>query len=304
MGPQLACAIGVANNRIFVKTSSFTVSNLSSNISLGSIVPSNATWLEGYGTTRGDMGTPPTFTASGISSGSIVSVGSGFVRNLIVDGATLSTITAFNNGGANGSQVYRCIAKNSTIGFTGGTNLICSAETCPTGFTGAKNWGCISKGSTTVGFTGAGNSIECISSGCTTGFSTSTAGISFFNCTAYGGTTGFSLVNLQAMMYKCLSHSNTTGYSTTANSSVAIGCATYNDGTPTVFTGGVAGSYDLITLTADPCVNAAGGNFALNNTPGGGAALKQIVQAFPSLISTNTYPDVGAVQSPKPTISG
>ncbi len=55
-----------------------------------------------------------------------------------------------------------------------------------------------------------------------------------------------------------------------------------------------AGSGD-VTLTADPCVNAAGGNFALNNTAGGGAACR--AAGFPGVAVIGTgYTDIGALQ--------
>lgn len=54
-----------------------------------------------------------------------------------------------------------------------------------------------------------------------------------------------------------------------------------------------------ITLTADPFTNAAGGDFSLNNTAGGGALLRQL--GYPTEIgikgsSTTHYPDVGAAE--------
>ena len=54
-----------------------------------------------------------------------------------------------------------------------------------------------------------------------------------------------------------------------------------------------------ISLSANPFVNSAGGNYALNSTAGGGALL--IGLGFPHLFpggDSTGYPDVGAVQSP------
>lgn len=51
-----------------------------------------------------------------------------------------------------------------------------------------------------------------------------------------------------------------------------------------------------ITLTADPFVSGSTGNFALNSTAGGGAALK--ATGFPAVTQMGTgYPDLGALQS-------
>lgn len=67
-----------------------------------------------------------------------------------------------------------------------------------------------------------------------------------------------------------------------------------------------SGSYSLnaytnvldVILTADPFVNAAGGNFTLNSVAGGGASAKSrgIPGAFPSLSQVG-YADFGALQS-------
>ena len=53
------------------------------------------------------------------------------------------------------------------------------------------------------------------------------------------------------------------------------------------------------TLTADPFVSAAGGNFALNNTAGGGAAARGVgwPSTWPGLATTVNDQDTGAVQS-------
>lgn len=58
-----------------------------------------------------------------------------------------------------------------------------------------------------------------------------------------------------------------------------------------------AGTND-VTLTANPFVNSSGGNFALNNTTGGGPLCKQagFPGAFPGGLSTG-HPDIGAVQT-------
>jgi hypothetical protein len=58
-----------------------------------------------------------------------------------------------------------------------------------------------------------------------------------------------------------------------------------------------------IDLTADPFINAAGGDFRLNNVAGGGAALRSAAYptaAFREMPSTVHYGDIGAVQSRGP----
>jgi hypothetical protein len=51
-----------------------------------------------------------------------------------------------------------------------------------------------------------------------------------------------------------------------------------------------------ITLTADPCVNAAGNDFRWNAAAGGGASLKAIPRTLGTL-SPSSYPDLGPYQS-------
>jgi hypothetical protein len=53
-----------------------------------------------------------------------------------------------------------------------------------------------------------------------------------------------------------------------------------------------------VILTGDPYVNAAGGNYGLNNTAGAGAAARMAGHpgAFPGLAATTGYLDMGAVQ--------
>jgi hypothetical protein len=60
-----------------------------------------------------------------------------------------------------------------------------------------------------------------------------------------------------------------------------------------------AGSHD-ITLTVDPFIAGASQNFALNNTAGGGAALRS--KGFPGvyLVGGTGYKDIGAFQHPDP----
>jgi hypothetical protein len=60
---------------------------------------------------------------------------------------------------------------------------------------------------------------------------------------------------------------------------------------------GIAVGINDIVLTADPCVDAANGNFALNNTIGGGASCR--AAGFPGIFAGNLttgYIDIGAAQ--------
>jgi hypothetical protein len=54
-------------------------------------------------------------------------------------------------------------------------------------------------------------------------------------------------------------------------------------------------------LTVDPCTNAAGGDFSLNNTTGGGADCRGLALTFPGG-TTISYPDIGAIQHADPVV--
>jgi hypothetical protein len=132
----------------------------------------------------------------------------------------------------------------------------------------------------------------------------------WFNCVSYGNTQhGFrSQLNSSngaaafAGAVNCIAANNTQyGFScaTTAiinNGNSLLGArnsATYNNS---------AGAYQnwatpegAITLTADPFTSAAAGDFSLNSTAGGGAALREL--AFPATIGlTSNYASVGAAE--------
>jgi hypothetical protein len=60
-----------------------------------------------------------------------------------------------------------------------------------------------------------------------------------------------------------------------------------------------------ITLTDDPFVNAAGGNFALNNTAGAGAACRDAGYPGAMVDGTNIgHADIGAIQHEDPAGGG
>jgi hypothetical protein len=82
---------------------------------------------------------------------------------------------------------------------------------------------------------------------------------------------------------------------------VAVASATvnarnaYGSNTSGARSGLAAGAGD-ITLTADPCINAAGNDFRWNAAAGGGASLKAIARTLGTL-SPPSYPDLGPYQS-------
>ena len=129
------------------------------------------------------------------------------------------------------------------------------------------------------------------------------------NCTSYGNTDhGFrsssttGAASAFAGPVNCIAYGNAgRGYSCATagmlnNGNSLLGARNNAAGANT------AGNYEnwatpegAITLTADPFTNAAGGDFSLNSTAGGGAALREL--AFPSTIGlTSNYASVGAAE--------
>ncbi len=310
-GPQLPGLLALSASKMWVKAGAYTVSSATPNITLGIIQPTNPIYIIGYNTTRGDISgnnlSQPVFTATGISSVDIYTGSSlnGLIENITIDCNSNSTMNAFVTGTAK-----NCIAKNSlNTGFKTMSTSYCTADTCANGYNYAstaaftsKAYMCIAKSCTVTGFTAFGVVIDCIASGCVTGFLTVSGVIAtqLINCVAYNGTTGFSIASGSGSVniYNCLSHTNTTGFAFVASFSTIVNCASYNDGTAVTYaTGSYQSSVNFITCAVDPCVDVAGGNFALKATVlGGNLALKNVALTYPSAVSTVSYNDIGAAQ--------
>lgn len=111
-----------------------------------------------------------------------------------------------------------------------------------------------------------------IASGWISATNTIVSGSTLYGMTAAAGASG----NMNRLR-NCAGYSNTSGHYNATSFPVVEG---------------------FVTLTADPFVSAASGNFALNSTAGGGAACKAagIPGAFPGGLTTG-YLDIGAAQS-------
>jgi hypothetical protein len=314
--PGMAAGAAVASNTIWVKAGTYPITSNTQNVSGGRVTFAGKsgtatayTRLLGYGTTRGDTSARPTLLAtSGHSlSGYLVQPGINFgtVENLIIDGASLSGVNGLDGGGAATLTVRRC--KIANVG-TGILSVWGGVEACE--LTGWSTFalvtcravlGCYLHDSTGLGtlncnmvvrclavnITGAGGAffwnsetgliVNCTAVSCSAGIDTQTALVAI-NCLAYGSTGyGYNIEGAYgvALLRNCAGGSNTSG--------------NYRNATVESF----------VALTADPFVNAAGGDYSLNNTAGGGAAAKAagIPGAFPGLGPTTGYLDLGAVQS-------
>lgn len=308
----------VGGNTIFQKNGAYSITSSSSNVASGVVSLSNTVYWVGYSTNRafGNTDTKPVNKASGISSATMASVGSGAMcENIEIDGNSLASMKGFSCS-STGGVMYRCNAKNFTnIAFDCGANAVratfCYASGCATsGPVYKMNSGiseyCISENNS--GLTGfAGASVGCISNGNAIGFDNTLPG-NKIGCIARGNSShgfdysnGFGYVNGGFFM-NCISYGNggwgfsTGGSGNPASKSIQlIGCAFGSNTSGNVQTSPT--QIGCVTLSGDPFVNAASGNFALNSTAGAGAACRGagIPGAFPGGLTTG-YVDIGAAQ--------
>jgi hypothetical protein len=283
----------------------------------------------GYGTTRGDN-LPATVTALGVLSPMLTQANQIIVKNLVIDGANLAT-RGINMGfdcfvqnvhvkrcslsgmlaQNEGTRIRRCLFTFDGAGAAAGTGLDvgtgciateCEAHDNKQGFTSSNGTGefvrCISHDNTGSGFYQAGDD-----------------GMRLRNCIGDSNAVdGLQLADASGLMTmevaNCLFtnntgvgvHSVTTDYSGGQFAQVAAffqNNAFYNNGNN--YSGVPAGADDIL-LTVDPYTDRAGGDFSLNGTAGGGAALRGagVPGGFgllgTSALGSTSYVDVGAVQ--------
>lgn len=310
--PGQAGALHVAGNDIHVRTGTYTITSATVNVAGGCVsltagTNADPTTIIGYQATHRDGGTRPLLQASGISAFSVLTGTSATMASYIsIDCAARPTSIAFNAV----SMTYRCKAANATTtGFNGATAVYCEATGCSgTPFSALFCVGCVSYGNTTNGFNGTTmRAVFCLSinntGGSSHGFNGSAA---LSNCVAYGnGGNGFHRTATfgAASWANCLSVGNA-GYQFSASAADAniylLACAAKADGSGTIGPNLTAPTVGFVTLTADPFVNAAGGDFSLNAVSGGGLACRAagLLGAFPGSTTINTtgYQDIGAAQ--------
>ncbi len=318
-----ATGFAVASNDIYVQYNATPYAMSSSanvaggKVTLGAVSGQS---IIGYSTTRTRDNTDalrPTFQA-GADTFTMFAMSSGtnaVLSNVIIDGNSHASIV-----GVTGSGVIRNV---KFIGMTTGVtvsnaNVVdCYATGCATSFTlsGGVTAGCVSAAHTVTGFSlgvSSPRAVRCIAEATTsasaTGFLLSTN--SFIEqCIAYGhtgaGGAGIKWSGTGAgVAFNCVAYGNESNYvgnSPAIPGTQLFGCA----GGGSTLAGGAelvnlfsTQCHGQITLTADPFTSAAGHDYSLNTTTGGGPLLK--ATGWPSSfagISTNTTPDVGAAQS-------
>lgn len=284
----------------------------------GPLASSGGLTIEGYDQSRGDRtANRPTISwasvaAPGALTYLIQAAGTSrsVAANLVLDGNNVANVGGIHPGLTRATYID-CVAQNfggsGAIGFFLGSSpcyaLRCRASNCTTGYSvnnGAGD-GCEALDCTT-GFAGSGQFLNCLARGCTTGFACSATGDLLSRCTADSNTTGFS--GGSSLTYSgCLATNQSgtggIGFSLGGNASL-YNCAAYNNlatlsgSTPLVNRG-------FVTLSADPYVSQATGDFRPNaNNPGGA----QLRGAGIGVYGQADNADIGAVQHPDPTGGG
>lgn len=315
--------LGSSRNYLHIKTGTYTITSATPNIAGGCITfpnGANATTpfvCMGYQTVRGDFGTPPTLILNaGVTGANIITHGSNYnmTYNLILDGNSQTT-SAGSISGATTMLMYKVKFQNFTNGgYVGSSALVaCEAIGCSTVAaisSGGAMMFCTSHGNTISGFTSTSSNqvmwYGCIAynntGGSSSGFLLANARLSVVNCTSYGnGNHGFSLSTFVSAIVNCLSEGNTgNGFSigsTTFNGVLTLNLAAYNN-TAGNFDAGLS-AFTLMSplqYSSTAFTNAAGGDFSLNNTAGGGASVRASgFRTFPAG-TTLTYQDAGAAQ--------
>jgi hypothetical protein len=327
--PGMASSFKVANNTIYIKSGTYSISTTSFNVSGGKIYDnSGATW-EGYGSTRGDLGTAPVLQAGVINISNLFEAAANtvIVRNLISDANNKANSGYCFYSGSGRVTLYKCVAKNwptgSSAGFylvsNGGLLISCIATGGASGSGGGFNINaaavliaCESYSNACIGFNSISSGavlIDCLSYSNT---GASTDGFSILgnscitNCVAYGnGRDGFRITSTTAGtgLLNCIAEGNAgwgfSGGGSTRPLVALFNCAGYNNTSGNVDTTNLTGTNSgFQTLTGSPFVATASNNFALNKTAGAGALCRAtgMPGIFPRGMTTG-YLDIGAAQS-------
>lgn len=319
--PGFCSGQATAANKIWIKAGTYTLTSSTPNIAGGLIEPAGGSAafpfvIEGYQTTRGDKGTKPVITDAAGGFNNIVTISAYCIFDNIACISASQGFTMFTGP----ARCIRCKASGAGAGFvataSGVEFIFCEGATTGTGTPFLTSvgevtyFGCVSHGSGVSGFlTSASdvNCLYCISYANATGFDGGAAlHVQYKNCTAYGNSgDGFRVSNAGAATINsainCLSVGNGTfGFdsASAAGFFALINCATQGNGAAT---NNITNTEGMVVLSGDPFVNAAAGNFALNNTAGRGAACRAggVPGAFPGGLSTG-FIDIGAVQHQDP----
>jgi hypothetical protein len=258
-------------NRCWIKNGTYTITTSTPGPS-GPYYQSSSinVVVEGYGTTRGD-GIRPVVSAGAV--GSIIvfrmacSNQASHFRHLEVNANGQSGVTGFSYNASQLRGPYGCKAIDCVNGFNIGDApcVTCIAEGCDNGFPASVCIFCIADTCIT-GFPSR-SAFGCVAVNCTTGFFAQQYNRGYFaNSTAYNCVTGFksgtTVQITQTASFGCISHTCITGFEGGGAETYWQDCATYNCTSST--SGSAEYGSGVSVYTADPFVDAAGGDFTMS----------------------------------------
>lgn len=304
-----------AGMRCWIKSGTYTLTTTTVNVSQGRVSLPFGVLLqvEGYHSTRGDLGTQPELNAGTLTNFTIFTTngqiqnGQHWVINLSFNGNLQTLVRGLDCLNSYVDKVFNCKFMNCTnAGFSGNANVFRSlASGCNIGF-----------------FPGVyATIVNCVATNCSDGFRPVGAYTHYINCLSYANTAkGFNMTNAYSnSLLNCTSHGNTGdgfdfgvygsnsatnclatnnggwGFNLGFRDNLMLKCAGRSNTSGNVDTSVVPfKNLDFITLTADPYQNAAGADFRLNSTAGGGAALRGLGIGVSGQTDSQ---DIGAVQT-------
>ena len=308
---------GVGGMTAHIKSGTYTLSNSSPNTSGGPIsLPAVRLRLEGYETARQDRGTKPVIDAGSETGVTIVATQGDrkgdihLIVNLQVDGNSGANTDGFDGtGGEYRHTIWlACEAVDCPgVGFKEGKPVKCRASGCGSGFVNASSKsfavGCEAYNCTT-GFQGGAHSCIARDNSGDGFYGNENYSVLWDNNTSYNnGGNGFAFsIRDESGAVNCLAVGNGGyGYECLSNGgAVLINCCAYNN-TSGATDGHEAVDEERVSITGDPFVDAAGGDFRPNDTAGRGAALRGA--GFGAYGQMNNR-DIGAVQHTDPAGDG
>lgn len=320
--PSVAVGLFTSGNTCHIKAGTYTISSTSSGVANGVVNQAQAGSIQGYNATRGDQpnkGSQPLLQASGISTATLfttVASADNLTQCITVDGASLTAIKGFSLGRGPSYKLNALNCTNNGIAPNSDTATLffCSASGCSTqpAITATVCYECEAYDNTVTGFSASSATvvrlIRCVSyrnTGATSdGFSISSVTAQCFESTAYAnGRDGFRVGAQSNGFALCLAEGNGVsdavgcGFRVSSTGNFLVNCAGYNNAGGDVVTTSSARLLNVgfITGTSTFFINAAAGNFGLNGTSGGGAAVRSLSTTFPAGTSIG-YQDIGAVQ--------
>ena len=303
--PGQASGIMVTGNIVYIQNvgadgaSVYSISSATVNIAGGTIGTTNEVFYQGYSIIRvlGGRDNRPQLKLT-VTTTTLFTNSSAVVSNLFLNGNGQTSAKLVSTT----TQFYNCLIENFNTATSGNPFFyLCSATTNSAAIFTARAIACEAFANTATPFNSS-FCIDCISSG-NTGATTDGFGGSFpqcYNCISISnGRHGFSCTT--GVFVNCHAESNAQfGFSGSGFGSVLLNCSGFSNssGLTSFSAGNATLEINVTSITAGSVfVNAAGFNFALNNTANQGALLRAAGDpaTFPRGLTSN-YRDIGAAQ--------